>query len=106
MDAVIKIIKEPEVIRVNGKPVEQDPIKVRECWAEINTLKKNELYNAIQMEMNTAMTFDIRYCKAMDEVFSGKGYEVIWNDRRFKIYDVDFLDKQKRTLRIRAEAVS
>lgn len=101
----IKIMKEVEGARVNGRPVDAPPVLFREAWAEMCSLKSAELYESINAKLINALIFKVRYCKKMDMLWNFKGYHVVYNGFKYRIYNVDFARNTKQYVEIRCEAV-
>jgi SPP1 family predicted phage head-tail adaptor len=101
----IKIMKEVPGERVAGRPVDAPPVLFRECWAEPLSLKSAELYNSLQAEMSHIIVLKVRYCKAMEALWNFKGYHIIFNENKYRIYDIDFAKNDRQYLEIRCEAV-
>ena len=101
----IKIMKEVDGGRVNGRPVDAPPVLFRECWAEPISLKGAELYNSINAKLTNTIIFKVRYCKKMEELWNFKGYHVLFKECKYRIYDIDFAKNDKQYIEIRCEAV-
>ena len=98
----IKITKKEET-RVNGKPIFTDTI-FRECMAEIQDLYGNELYQALQTEMQNTIVFKVRYCKEMDLLRTHKqDYRVIYQGVEYNIYQVDYGKYAKKYVLIKCQ---
>lgn len=106
MDVKIKIMKETEGTRVNGKPISGVPVLFREPWAEPISLKGAELYHSINAQLTNTMIFKVRYCKLMKELWEFKGFHIVFNDRKYRIYYVDFSKNDKKYIEIKCEAWS
>lgn len=93
-------MREGQVVRISGKPMEQKPEVFRECWAELKSFKSNEKHGEINAELTNIINFEVRYCKLMEEMWNFKPFHIVFKKNKYEIYDVDFNNKDKKKVDI------
>lgn len=106
MDVHIKIMKEVPPLRQNGKPIPQNPIVFREPWAKMQKVRSDEDHTDYDAKLNRLITFEVRYCKSMEEMINLKPFYVEFKGRRFDIEDIDFDGYSKTKVTLTCKAVS
>lgn len=106
MDVKIKIMKEVKPLRVDGKPVPQQPIVFREPWAKMKKVQSDEDHADYDAKLNRLIAFEVRYCKSMEEMMDLKPFYVVFKGRRYNIEDIDFGNYGKTKVTLTCKAVS
>lgn len=106
MNVRIKIMQEVKPLRVNGKPIPQQPNVFREPWAYMKTLKSGEDHADNDAKLNRKVAFDVRYCKIMDEMMNFKPFYVDFKGHRFDIEDIDFNGNSRTKVTLICKAVN
>ncbi len=74
------------------------------CCAYVNNLSGKEYWEAAQLNQEASLYFIVRYCKELKAVNSIL-YRIIFGETIYNIMFVDFMQYQKKTIKIRAERV-
>lgn len=105
MNARIKIKKKNTTIE-KGRPVEKID-DYFECWGTPKELYGKELYEAINIKLESVLVFEVRYCekiKAMRK--ETKKFVVFFEEQKFEVYYVDFKANSKEKVLIKANCVT
>ena len=52
----------------NGRQQEKEPTLFYEAWCEIRNLYGQELYEALDVRLENAIVFEVRYCRRIKEI--------------------------------------
>ncbi|MDT8717607.1 phage head closure protein [Clostridium sp. 19966] len=74
------------------------------CWSGINNLFGNELYQAINVNLENTLNFTVRYCNRLDNL-NTKEFRVVWKGRVFNLVYVDYLNMKKEKIILKATEV-
>lgn len=96
-------IQKRDIIKVKGIPTD-DWKDYYSCWCSINSLYGNELYKAIEVQLQNMLQFTTRYSKAIDNL-NTKDYRVVWGNRKFNIIAADYFSYNKEKITIKAQEV-
>lgn len=76
--------------RVNGKPIQDKGILVSNWYAEVLNLYGNELYSALNIDMQNMLIFKIRYSKKLEELLKSNDWKITYNNSTYDLYYADF----------------
>lgn len=105
MDARVKIKKKNKTV-VNGR-LEERLEPYFECWCTPKELYGKELYEAINIKLESVLTFEVRYCekiKAMRK--EAKKFIIIFDEQQFEVYYVDFKANDRDKVIIKANGIT
>lgn len=102
-DRIIIIKKEDKII--NGRRQGIEETKLYTCWADILDLYGKELYEAINIKLENTIVFKVRYCSLIEKLRSKENYIIEWNNRKYNIYYVDFMNYSKKFVKIKCNEV-
>ena len=100
----ISIIKKEDKI-INGRRQGIEETKLYTCWADILDLYGKELYEAINIKLENTIIFKVRYCSLIEKLRSKENYIIEWNNRKYNIYYVDFMNYSKKFVKIKCNEV-
>lgn len=100
----ISIIKKEDKI-INGRRQGIEETKLYTCWADILDLYGKELYEAINIKLENTIVFKVRYCSLIEKLRSKENYIIEWNNRKYNIYYVDFMNYSKKFVKIKCNEV-
>lgn len=100
----ISIIKKEDKI-INGRRQGIEETKLYTCWADILDLYGKELYEAINIKLENTIVFKVRYCSIIEKLRSKENYIIEWNNRKYNIYYVDFMNYSKKFVKIKCNEV-
>ena len=101
----IKIQKKVKTIE-NGRPKEK-LVDYFECWCNPKELYGKELYEAINIKLNSVLVFEVRYCNKIKEMRKdAKNFVIIFDEQQFDVYYIDFKNNSKDIVLIKANGVS
>ena len=70
----------------NGRQQEKEPTLFYEAWCEIRNLYGQELYEALDVRLENAIVFEVRYCRRIKEIKAHakdlRKYSVVWKPCR------------------------
>lgn len=105
MDARIQIKKKNKTV-IKGRPDEvlEDYYT---CWCTPKELYGKELYEAINIELENVLVFEVRYCEKIRAMRKeAKKFIVIFDDQQFEVYYVDFKANSRDKVIIKANGVT
>lgn len=89
------------------RKIEKDPERYYSAWCEIGSLYGNELYKALEIRLENAVIFEVRYCRKIKEVKKRtKDYIVKYDGDTYEIYAVDFRKNERDKVQIKANLVN
>lgn len=91
---------------VNGRRQEDKEIEFYSCWAEILDLFGKELYEAINIKLENTIVFKVRHCELLKQLRTKENFIVEWENRKYKIYHVDFKKNEKKFIHIKCNEVT
>lgn len=104
MNERITIYKKNTVIEA-GRRTEKENILYYKCWATVLSLYGNDLYNSVNLALENAINFKIRYCKKIDNLINKDQYIIEWRGKKYCLYYVDFLDYNKQFVILKAKEI-
>lgn len=90
--------------RVNGKPILKE-VNFYSGYAAVLDLIGNELYQAINIKLENALIFKVRYCKLLEALREKEKYTVHWQGRKFSIYTVDYMGYSRDFIKIKCKEI-
>lgn len=75
--------------RIDGKPIKNKEILIY-GYAEVLSLYGNELYSALNIDMQNMLIFKIRYTKTLEELLKSSDWKVTYNNFYYDLYYADF----------------
>lgn len=76
--------------RINGKPSKDKEILVNNCYAEVLNLYGNELYSALNVDMQNMLIFKIRYSRKLEELLRTSDWKITYNNSTYDLYYANF----------------
>ena len=71
----------------NGRQQEKEPTLFYEAWCEIRNLYGQELYEALDVRLENAIVFEVRYCRRIKEIKAhAKDFLIEFESDRYDIY--------------------
>lgn len=102
--ARIEITKTIET-RVDGKPIKSNS-PFYSPWCEILQLYGTELYEAINIKLESVMIFKVRYCEQLKQLQDKAEYKIIFNGNIYKLYYSDFAKYPKKYVLLKCNLIS
>lgn len=99
-------IKEIKDEIINGRRVGKQEINFLMGYtAKILDLIGEELYEAINANLENTIIFKVRYCTPMEKLRDKKNFIIYWNNRKYEIYYVDFMAYKRNYIKIKCNEV-
>lgn len=90
---------------VGGRPTEELEDYFN-CWCNPKELYGKELYEAINIKLNSVLVFEVRYCDKIKSMRKdAKKFVVIFEEQQFDVYYIDFKNNSKDIVLIKANGV-
>lgn len=104
--ARIKIYKRQNEV-VHGRTEEGEPILHHKCWCDIGSLYGAELYKAMEIHLENTIIFEVRYCKAVREMYGHlKDYFIKFEDDVYELYAIDRRRDRKQYVQLKAHCIT
>ncbi|MDP4144158.1 MAG: phage head closure protein [Bacillota bacterium] len=97
------IIQERTLTKVKGVQTE-DWSDFHACWCSISSLYGQEVYKAIEVNLENVLSFTVRYASNLKDL-NTKEYRVMWGSRIFNLIATDYYGFDKRTITIKGKEV-
>lgn len=75
------------------------------CWSKIRQLYGAELYQSIQINFENTIVFEVRYCKKIEELINKKNFVIDFKEKEYEIYQVDFMNYNKKYVKIKCKEI-
>lgn len=72
------------------------------CHAYVNKLSGREYWEAAQVKQEASLYFIVRFCRELESIDSTL-YRIVFKGEVYNITFVDFMQYQKKTIKLRAE---
>lgn len=100
--ARIKFYKRNKSLK-NGRQQEKEPTLFYEAWCEIRNLYGQELYEALDVRLENAIVFEVRYCRRIKEIkVHAKDFLIEFESDRYDIYATDFKQNDRQYVQLKA----
>lgn len=87
----------------NGRQQEKKPTLFYEAWCEIRNLYGQELYEALDVRLENAIVFEVRYCRRIKEIkVHAKDFLIEFEGDRYDIYATDFKQNDRQYVQLKA----
>ena len=74
-----------------------------EAWCEIRNLYGQELYEALDVRLENAIVFEVRYCRRTKEIkVHAKDFLIEFEGDRYDIYATDFKQNDRQYVQLKA----
>ena len=82
---------------------EKEPTLFYEAWCEIRNLYGQELYEALDVRLENAIVFEVRYCRRIKEIkVHAKDFLIEFEGDRYDIYATDFKQNDRQYVQLKA----
>lgn len=87
-----------------GRKRESDPKAFYSTWCDIGNLYGNELYQALSIEYQNTVVFEVRHCKKVKEVWKNmKDFVIRFEGDIYDIYAVDMKKNEREKVQLKAK---